>query len=96
MHGLQDITLTSKAQLNLGAYNGLKIQRALSAKYWVATHDEIKTGGGLVSWFLNRNIITLREALEKEGEEHDDKAGLAALAEVTFVDVGNGESLVLK
>lgn len=96
LHGLHDITLTSKAQLNLGAHNGLKVQRIIRSKYWVATHDEIKVGGGLVSWFLNRKSITLREALEKEGEECNDKIGLAALAEVNFVDISNGESLILE
>ena len=96
MHGLHDITLTSKAQLNLGAHNGLKVQRKIRAKYWVATHDEIKVGGGIVSWFLNRKTITLKEALEKEGEDHNDKPGLAALAEVNFVEIGNGESLILE
>lgn len=96
LHGLHDITLTSKAQLNLGAHNGLKVQRILKAKYWIATHDEIKVGGGIVSWFLNRKTITLREVLEREGEEHNDEAGLAALAEVNFVDISNGESLILE
>lgn len=96
LHGLHDIKLTSKAQLNLGAHNGLKVQRMIRAKYWIATHDEVKIGGGIVSWFLNRKTITLKEALEKEGEEDDDEAGLAALAEVNFVDISNGESLILE
>src|SRR5271163_2439233 len=44
LHGLHDIKLG--AQLNMGAHNGLKVQRLLRAKYWIGTHDEIKKGGG--------------------------------------------------
>ncbi|TGO44668.1 hypothetical protein BOTNAR_0771g00020 [Botryotinia narcissicola] len=69
LHGLQDISLP-RAQLNKGAHNGLKVQRLLNAKYWVGTHDEVKVGGGIVSWFLNRKAVTLKEALEREVEEN--------------------------
>src|SRR6266487_2830802 len=51
-HGLHDINLRA-AQLNLGAHNGLKVQRMTRAKYWIGTHDEVKRGRGIVSWFLN-------------------------------------------
>ncbi|TVY32026.1 hypothetical protein LSUB1_G008433, partial [Lachnellula subtilissima] len=43
LHGLQDIKLG--AQLNMGAHNGLKVQRLLRTRYWIGTHDEIKRGG---------------------------------------------------
>jgi hypothetical protein len=64
LHGLHDIKFG--AQLNKGAHNGLKAQRLLHAKYWIPTHDEIKKGGGIVSWFLKRKIITFKEAIEQE------------------------------
>ena len=97
LHGLQDIKLG--AQLNMGAHNGLKAQRLLNAKYWIGTHDEIKKGGGLVSWFLDRKIITLEEAIEREKEENGEAlkgTGLEAVADVRFEELRNGESLVLE
>jgi hypothetical protein len=96
LHGLQDISLT-RAQLNLGAHNGLKVQRLLGAKYWIGTHDEVKKGGGIVSWFLNRKIITLQEAIEREKKEVGEAERKAAnLDEVRFEAVPNGKSLVLE
>ncbi|PBP16934.1 hypothetical protein BUE80_DR012329 [Diplocarpon rosae] len=97
LHGLSDITLG--AQLNMGAHNGLKVQRLLGAKYWVGTHDEVKKGGGIVSWFLNRKIITLEEAMEKEKEDMgaDMKENqFERLREIRFEDLRNGESLILE
>lgn len=95
LHGLQDIKLG--AQLNMGAHNGLKVQRMLDAKYWIGTHDEVKKGGGIVSWFLNRKMITLNEAMEREralmAKEDVKKENLA---EVRFEEVANGERLVLE
>ncbi|KAH7318956.1 hypothetical protein BKA65DRAFT_409117 [Rhexocercosporidium sp. MPI-PUGE-AT-0058] len=96
LHGLQDITLG--AQLNMGAHNGLKVQRLLGAKYWVGTHDEVKRGGGIVGWFLDRKNITLKEAIEREkGEKGEELKGSAVegLKEVRFEQLGNGESLIL-
>lgn len=94
LHGLHDISIGT--QLNLGAHNGLKAQRLLNAKYWIATHDEVKTGGGLVSFFLKRKIFTVREALEREALELGDEKALSSLADVNFVDLGNGEELLLQ
>lgn len=90
LHGLSDISLP-KAQLNMGAHNGLKVCRRLKARYWIGTHDEVKKGGGIVSWFLKRKSITLKEALDLEGKE-----GKEILREVNFVNVKNGERLVLE
>lgn len=94
LHGLQDISLP-RAQLNKGAHNGLKVQRLLNAKYWLGTHDEVKTGGGLVSWFLNRKVITLKEALEREAMENGDAGDVEKVGNIKFLEVGNGESLIL-
>lgn len=84
--------------MNLGAHNGLKLQRLLRSKYWIPTHDEVKRGGGLVSWMLNRQVITLQEAIKREIEERGvtvDGSALASMAGVHFEEVGNGESLIL-
>lgn len=97
LHGLQDISLG--AQLNMGAHNGLKVQRLLEAKYWVGTHDEIKRGGGIVSWFLERKMVSLKEAIEKEKEERGSElkgSALEGLSEVRFEELGNGASLILE
>ncbi|THV44331.1 hypothetical protein BGAL_0670g00012 [Botrytis galanthina] len=94
LHGLQDISLP-RAQLNKGAHNGLKVQRLLNAKYWVGTHDEVKVGGGIVSWFLNRKAVTLKEALEREVEENGESGDVEKVGDIKFLEVGNGESLIL-
>lgn len=98
LHGLQDISLP-RAQLNKGAHNGLKAQRLLGAKYWIGTHDELKKGGGIVSWFLKRKQITLKDAIEQEKKEHGEEmqgSDLESMKDVRFEDLGNGESLVLE
>ncbi|KAF7864031.1 hypothetical protein EAF04_006996 [Stromatinia cepivora] len=94
LHGLQDISLP-RAQLNKGAHNGLKVQRLLNAKYWLGTHDEVKMGGGIVSWFLNRKVVTLKEALEREAMENGDSGDVEKVGDIKFLEVGNGESLIL-
>lgn len=81
------------SQLNLGAANGVRVQRALRARYWVGTHDEVKWGAGLVNWFLRRRVVSVEEAVraererverekekekEKEEEEEDGMDGVEA------------------
>ena len=66
LHGLEDITLGSAQQLNLGAHNGLEAQRKLNASYWIGTHDEDKKGTGLVGWLLRRKKLSVRDAVEAE------------------------------
>lgn len=89
LHGLHDVSIDWGQQLNLGAHNGLAAQRALRARYWVGTHDEIKKGGGVVSWFLRRKVISVQEALEKVGEGE-------LVKETGFLEARNGESLLLE
>jgi hypothetical protein len=103
LHGLQDIQISSgwtksvKAQLNKGAHNGLKVQRMLKSRYWIGTHDEIKKGGGIVSWFLDRKIISVQDAITKEKTVIEEAEGRdMELGDVSFVDLGNGESLILE
>ena len=105
LHGLHNIRIGTASgrtaqQLNSGAHNGLKAQRVLSAKYWIGTHDEVKKGGGLVSWFLQREVISLPEALRREREGGEGGTGLGdeevdAFEGVNWVELGNGESRVL-
>ena len=47
-------------QLNLGAHNGLSVQQSTRAKYWIGTHDEVKTARGLVGvWLLRRRVFEM-------------------------------------
>ncbi|GAB1743667.1 hypothetical protein NU219Hw_g593t1 [Hortaea werneckii] len=71
LHGLHNVRVSTATgrtalQSNLGAHNGLKAQRILNARYWIGTHDGVKRGGGLVAWFLQRESLTLGDALEEE------------------------------
>ncbi|KAL1795068.1 hypothetical protein ACET3X_006884 [Alternaria dauci] len=91
LHGLHDVSISSAQQLNLGAKNGVLAQRILRAKYWVATHDEVKKGGGFISWFLRRKIWTVEDAL-KEARADDE----GEFTDVRFQDMRNGESRILE
>lgn len=103
LHGLHKVRIGTASghtaqQLNSGAHNGLKAQRVLKAKYWISTHDEVKAGGGLVSWFLQREVISLPEALKRErdgGPIGLDVGEVEAFGGVNWVELGNGESRVL-
>ena len=97
LHGLHDIKISVK-QLNLGAHNGLQAQRMCQAKYWVSTHDEIKRESGFITAFLNRKVLTLREALSEERRNKEAityESELADVREVTFAELASGESLLL-
>jgi hypothetical protein len=97
LHGLHDVSISWGQQLNLGAHNALQVQRLLKARYWVGTHDEVKKGGGLVSWFLQRKVITVEEALQGEEKKAEDEGeGGVGLGAVRFEEVGNGESRILE
>jgi len=99
LHGLDDISINSAKQLNLGAHNGLRLQRQLMAKYWVGTHDERKKSGGILAPFLKRRTVTLKEALEKERKKWgflSDQSNLADMRDVRFAALQSGESLLLE
>ena len=106
LHGLHNVRVGTASgrtalQSNLGAHNGLKAQRLLHAKYWIGTHDEIKTGGGLVSWFLQREVISVNDALDAERRTRELGKGIAdeelvdAFEGTNWIDLRNGESRVL-
>jgi len=92
LHGLHDVRIDWGQQLNLGAHNGLKAQRALNATYWIGTHDEVKKGGGVVSWFLRRKVLSVADAMR----EAEDDEGKKMLGDGQYVELNNGESLLLK
>lgn len=100
MHGLHDVQLSAQ-QLNLGAHNGLEAQNAIHARYWIGTHDEVKSAGGLVKWFLRRKIITVNEAFQQAAQKTSNQNGKSGTLEdvfrhINFEEIGNGESLVLR
>ena len=96
LHGLHDISLAG-AQLNLGMQNALKARHILGARYWAPTHDEQKVAKGVVAVLLRRVVHTLGVApgghpiTEDRGGTDGEEAG----AGEAFVEVGNGECLVL-
>jgi hypothetical protein len=94
LHGLDDVRIWMTAQLNLGALNGIQAVRASGAKYWVATHDEVKRGGGFISWLLQRTTYSLRDAVEAENEKGKDSDGIKS-ADYDFVELGSGDGLIL-
>lgn len=93
LHGLDEIRIWMTAQLNLGALNGLQAVRACGARYWMATHDEAKRGGGFVSWFLMRKSYTFRDAVEQETTKQ--APGAADAPPFDFVELGSGGGMVL-
>lgn len=95
MHGLHDVSITLMKQLNLGAHNGLKAQGILKAKYWVGTHDEVKKGAGLIGPLLRRKQHTVEDALAQAMKTAPESTAKQTMAEVCWLELGNGESLVL-
>ncbi|KAI0541541.1 hypothetical protein GGR58DRAFT_456426 [Xylaria digitata] len=97
LHGLDDVRLWMMKQLNLGAVNGVAAARQCGAKYWVATHDEVKKGGGLISLLIRRTSWSVTEAVKKEGEKDIAKRTEDGeqVAGYEFVELGSGDGLVL-
>ncbi|KAK7744228.1 hypothetical protein SLS53_003749 [Cytospora paraplurivora] len=92
LHGLHDVRIWLTAQLNLGARNGVQAARVSGARYWVATHDEAKRGGGFISWLLQRTTYSLRDVVEAErAKDGEGENG----ADYEFVELGSGDGLVL-
>lgn len=98
LHGLHDVSISAAQQLNLGAKNGVLAQRILRARYWVATHDEVKKGGGFISWFLKRKVWTVEDALREARVDDEEGKGWSVdeFEDVRFQDLGNGESMILE
>lgn len=90
LHGLHDVRIWMTKQLNLGALNGLEAVRASGAKYWIATHDEVKKGGGFIAPLLRRTKYTVVDAVKKETKSMGEQA-----PSYEFVELGSGDGLVL-
>lgn len=93
LHGMHDVRIWMTKQLNLGALNGIKAMDISGAKYWIATHDEVKQGAGFIAPMLLRTVYTLKEAvatqdtvLRKEGKAPD----------YDFLELGSGDGVVLE
>ncbi|KAI0447659.1 hypothetical protein F4803DRAFT_272345 [Xylaria telfairii] len=95
LHGLHDIRLRMTKQLNLGAVNGVAAARESGAKYWVATHDEVKKGGGFVSLLLQRTAWSVTEAVKREGQKRSANKTEDSKDGYEFVELGSGDGLVL-
>lgn len=99
LHGLHDVSITLSKQLNLGAHNAFKAQKLLKPKYWVGTHDEVKRGLGLIGPLLRRKAWTIDDAIKKAGassKASGNVKGDSGEEKVPYVDLGNGEILVLE
>lgn len=94
LHGLHDVRIWMTAQLNLGALNGIQAVRASGAKYWIATHDEAKRGGGFISWLLQRTTYSLRDVVEADKAKIAEDAGEDS-TNYEFLELGSGDGLVL-
>lgn len=94
LHGLHDVRIWMTKQLNLGALNGIKAVSACGAKYWIATHDEIKRGGGFIAPLLQRNIHTCKDAIIHE-EALLKQLTSKPLPSDRFLELGSGDGLVL-
>ncbi|KAK1712602.1 uncharacterized protein BDZ83DRAFT_638439 [Colletotrichum acutatum] len=91
LHGLHDVRIWMTKQLNLGALNGIQAVAETGARYWVATHDEAKKGGGLIAPLLMRTQYTLKQAVEAEEARMQGK-----VPEYDFVELGSGDGLILQ
>jgi hypothetical protein len=100
LHGLDRIHLSHPLAtaivgphftINLGAENGYQLAKILGAKYWVGTHDEDKTGEGIVGKVLERRVWSAGEVMESVTKESNKEPEA-----VTWVDVRNGECLILE
>lgn len=96
MHGLHDVSITLTKQLNLGAHNAIRAQKLLNAPYWVGTHDEVKKGAGLIGPLLRRKQHTIEDALKQAAKDASNAGSSMTAKDVSWLELGNGESLLLK
>lgn len=93
LHGMHDVSIMYAKQLNLGGLNGIDAVRASGAKYWIATHDEIKKGGGIIAPLLMRTQYTVDQA-----RQHDHAKGLQEETDTSvykFLDLSSGDGCIL-
>ncbi|KAL2213165.1 hypothetical protein CC79DRAFT_1352090 [Sarocladium strictum] len=93
MHGMHDVQIWKTKQLNLGALNGIKAVNVSGAKYWIATHDEVKQGAGFIAPMLLRKIYTLEDAVATVDKQLRDEG---KAPDYEFQELGSGEGMVLE
>ena len=89
LHGLKE-SWTWNWQTTFGVASGLQLYRESGAKYWISTHDDRLSYGGLVWWFANDIFRTLEWGLKQEKRGEGE-----VMKEVKVEEVQNGECLVL-
>ena len=47
IHGLHEVFVCRVGQINLGAVNGLEVQKSTGARYWISTHDVRKISSNI-------------------------------------------------
>ena len=95
IHGLHDVSIALTKQLNLGALNAIRAQKLLNARYWVGTHDEVKKGTGLIGPLLYRKQHTIEDALKQTAKDASNGGSSMTAKDVSWLELGNGESLLL-
>lgn len=86
LHGMHDVRIWLMKQLNLGGLNGVDAVRATAARYWIATHDEVKDGAGMIAPLLVRTQYTIKQAEEHDKRDVDDYC---------FLELASGAGVVL-
>ncbi|KAI0021233.1 hypothetical protein F4780DRAFT_293789 [Xylariomycetidae sp. FL0641] len=94
LHGLHDVRIWATKQLNLGGLNGARAARACGARYWVATHDEVKKGGGVLAPLLRRTRWSVADAVRREAKGLSEE-GAEKEDAFAFVELGSGDGVVL-
>lgn len=94
LHGLHDVSIWMMKQLNLGALNGIRAVGVSGARYWIATHDEVKTGGGFIAPLLKRVQYSVKEAVSYEENILESEGNKVPKYE--FVELGSGDLVMLR
>ena len=95
LHGVHDVTISGFTKVNLGAYNGLRAMRTCKARYWIATHDEMKEARGLIASLLKFKLHTFQEVIEHEQGQSSAEDLITEMGQTHFAELGSGESILL-
>ncbi|KAJ4984483.1 hypothetical protein SVAN01_10035 [Stagonosporopsis vannaccii] len=89
LHGLKE-SWTLNWQTTFGVASGLPLYRQSGAKYWINTHNDRLSYGGVVWWIVKDIFRTVEWGLGQEKAQAGDKK-----KEVKVEEVGNGDCFVL-
>ncbi|KAG6087918.1 hypothetical protein E4U15_007083 [Claviceps sp. LM218 group G6] len=95
LHGLDDVRIWMTKQLNLGALNGIKAANMCKAKFWIATHDEVKKGGGFIAPLLQRTSYSFKDAVKHEEELQRQSENTDGSPSYQFIELKSGDGMVL-